>query len=536
MSEQLDDRQKLQQQAEEEMEGLDFFANEAPRGVPAAAQKKGLSRNGKLLVGTVCILAVLGGTLTCVLLLGKNNDGSEDSALDSEVAQGLLDGDDAEQIMLNEQTADNVTSVDIDGASAFTVEVERGSEETAEYSIRGLEDVPLDQALLSTLANNGSEMFAMECLEENPSDVGKYGLDAPAADVTLHYSGGEDFSFRVGTAAPLDTTYSYLETGGSVYLVKTSLVANYQKKDTDFVSTTLLEEPPQESYPIVESLTLERKDLDYTMLIEYDHENADDSSVGGTAATHVLREPIFSYLSPDKSVDVTNGMFGLTAQEVTAIHPDAGEIAKAGLDDPFCTAVMECDDGNTYTLHIGSQDTLADGTQVYYTMIEGTDVLYAVSAEDAVWATMQPGDITSANIFATYVWNVATLDVTADGESLSFVGEGEDQDSYTVTKNGETCDTERFRTFFRFLLNIYGEELCIGETLPDRAPDASIHITTQDGREDYTVDIYRMEGLRSMIAYNGVPSYMIRTSCLDTLVENMRIFDETDKEFALTWQ
>ena len=54
--------------------------------------------------------------------------------------------------------------------------------------------------------------------------------------------------------------------------------------------------------------------------------------------------------------------------------------------------------------------------------------------------------------------------------------------------------------------------------------------------EDYTVDIYRMEGLRSMIAYNGVPSYMIRTSCLDTLVENMRIFDETDKEFALTWQ
>ncbi|MBQ8928256.1 MAG: DUF4340 domain-containing protein [Oscillospiraceae bacterium] len=534
MSEQLDDRQKLQQQAEEEMEGMDFFAD-APKPAAAAAEKKGLSKNTKLLIGTVCVLAVLGGTLTCVLLLGRNSGTGEDSGVDSEALSQMLDGDDAEQIMLNEEVAEDVTGIDIDGASQFSVTVARDTE-TMTCSIKGFEGIPLDQSLLSTLVNNGSELFAMEHIEDDPADPAKYGLDAPAADVTMHYKDGTDFSFRVGTAKPLDTTYSYVETGGTVYLVKASLVANYQKKDTDFVSTTLLEEPPQESYPIVESLTLERKDLDYTVLIEYDHENADNDSIGGTAATHVLREPIFSYLSPDKSVDVTNGMFGLSAQEITAIHPDAQTIAKAGLDDPFCTAVMECDDGNTYTLTIGDRDTLEDGTAVYYTMLEGTDVLYAVSAEDAVWATVLPGDITSANIFATYVWNIATLDVTADGESLHFEGEGSDQESYTVTKNGETCDTERFRTFFRFLLNIYGEELCIGEALPDRAPDASIHITTQDGREDYTVDIYRMEGLRSMIAYNGVPSYLIRTSCLDTLAENMRIFDDTEKEFALTWQ
>ena len=197
---------------------------------------------------------------------------------------------------------------------------------------------------------------------------------------------------------------------------------------------------------------------------------------------------------------------------------------------------MACDDGNTYVLKLGNTYTTENGTSAYYAVLEGTDILYGIAETRAVWATVQAGDITSANIFGTYVWDIANLDVTAGNEKLTFIGEGTEQNDYTVTKNGETCDTERFRQFYKFLLYVYGEELYLDAELPASEPDVNVHLTSQDGKEDYTIAFYKMGGLNAMIAVNGTPTYKIRSSCVDTLLHNIEIFDNTDEEFIMTWQ
>ena len=39
-----------------------------------------------------------------------------------------------------------------------------------------------------------------------------------------------------------------------------------------------------------------------------------------------------------------------------------------------------------------------------------------------------------------------------------------------------------------------------------------------------------------MIDVNGVPTYKIRSSCVDTVLHNIDIFDNPDEEFTMTWQ
>ncbi len=527
-----EEKQNLSEQEELQQAGLDTFFADAPAAQKAEQKTGGMSKNVKGLIIGASALVLLGGGLTAALLLGGNDEnGGVGSSSDSTAAT-----DAAEMISLNESLAENLTKIEITSTDTFTVyrRTEATDSEAAVYAIKGMEDIPMSTNLLSTLVNNASSLSANQLVEENAADLSKYGLADPSAEVTMHYADGAQFTIEVGAESPMDSTMMYCAVDGDVYLVKSSLMSNYTMDPLFFVSTTVLEEPAEEDYPIVESVRIQREDWDYDIYLEHAYDEETDDATGGTAASHVMLEPVFSYLNLQHSVDVTNGMFGLSAIEVAAVHPTDSELKEAGIMVPFCTVTMKCDDGNTYCLNFGTTYTSESGTECYYAYLDGVDVLYGISKTGAVWATMEPGDITSANIFGTMVWDIALLDVKAGDKTLKFEGEG-DKDTYTVTKNAEPCDTERFRLFYRFLLSIYGEELCLGEELPSREPDVSIHVQTQDGSEDYTVSCYKLDNLNMIVAVNDVPTYKIRSSCLDTIVHNIDIFD-TEEEFITTWR
>ncbi|MBR2914046.1 MAG: DUF4340 domain-containing protein [Oscillospiraceae bacterium] len=528
-----EEKQSMQEQDDELQAGMDtFFAEPSPK---QEQQKKtgGMSKTTKGLIAGVSVLVLLGGGLTAAMLL-RDQDG--ESSGNNSSSGNTQPTEEQELIPLNENLAEDLTQVEIKGKDTFTMfrVSEKTEEESAVYSIKGMEDLPLSNNLLSTLANNACELYAYDLVEENAENLDKYGLAKPDAQITMHYEDGTKFSMSIGMESPLDNVYTYAQVGDDVYLVKSSPMENYRKETTFFLSTTILEEPEQSDYPIVESVRIEREDLEYDIYLEYVEED-EDASQGGAVASHVMREPVFAYLTPDKSTDVTNGMFGLYAAQVVAAHPTDDELEDAGILEPFCTVTMKCDNGKTYSLYLGDTYQTESGDQkCYYAYLDGVDVLYGVSADNAVWATMKPGDITSENILNTYVWDIATLDVSANGKKIRFEGEG-DKDSYEVKKDGVACDKERFRLFYRFLLYVYGEELYLDGEIPDAAPDTSIHVVTQDGSEDILVEFYKLDNLNALVVINGQPTYKTRASSMEAIEKNIEIFD-TNEEFITIWR
>ena len=209
------------------------------------------------------------------------------------------------------------------------------------------------------------------------------------------------------------------------------------------------------------------------------------------------------------------------------------EIAASGLDKPSCVVTMKTDAPEEYTLKIGNKLESADGT-FYLAMFQDNDVIYAISTDSVCWAELQPGDITSKMIFGTYVWDIGSLKIdVADGETVSFEGSGTSADDYKVTKNGKECDTERFRSFYTFLLKTSAEDFVIDEE-PTGEPVVSIELETQDGSTKQTIEFYRTDGKKALISVNGTPCFKCRMAYVDLLIDNLAKFD-TDEEFVMNW-
>jgi len=297
------------------------------------------------IVGGLVLVVALGGVTAALLATDSSDD---DTSVD------VAEESSTEEITLTEQETYNVTSIDVTNAndSYEVVRVTEGDDETnATFAIAGWEDLTY-LSTLYTLPNNTASMTANQIVEEECTDLEKFGLDDDtAAHVTLHFEDGTSYSFRVGNTASGDSyTYFAEEDDDIVYLVSSSYLSNFQNAAVDFVSTTILEEPDEDDYPTVNYLTVERSDLDYIFELDYDETADDEDYTGGTVATHVMTSPVPAYLSPDRSTDYVTGMFGLTAESVAVPVPTDEEMEEYGLADPYGVVTMDCNDGNTYVL------------------------------------------------------------------------------------------------------------------------------------------------------------------------------------------
>ncbi len=494
------------------------------------------------------ILGLAGG---CVLVAGlvaavvvvSRQQAADESSSEAEISSAST-AVNAENLVLSDKAAANVVSIDVENNTGSyvvvrTVEADEASGAAAEFGVKGWEDLPTNTALASTLANNMAGLSASSLVLENCTDMDKYGLGNDAAKGKLTFDDGSAFAFRVGNSvSDGENSYFAVEGDDTVYAVKTSLVSNYKNSAESFLSLVMLKAPAEGEYPIVNSLTINREDMEKDIVLTY-AQDANNENTGGTAATHEMTSPIAAYLSVERSNDIITGMFGAASSSVLKIHPEQKDIAEYGLDEPFCTVVMDCDDGNAYTLNIGEKYTETDDEtgvsgSYYPVMLDGVDAVYAMSEDKCAWATVEPTDLVSSLVITTYVWDVDTLSLKADGvDDMEFAVKGNDKESAVVTLNGEKADTERYRQFYSFLLKTTAEGTAIDEE-PVGTPEATLYFKTKNGKKEQEICFYRQDDYNCLITINGVSSFKCRASFIDVLKENMELFG-TDKEFIQTW-
>ena len=440
-------------------------------------------------------------------------------------------------------TVKNAVVKNSEGTLNVVVKEAATDDKSAVYTLDENKDLDVDTAVVSTLINNGNGIQAQSLVAEGCTELGKYGLDKPAAEVEFTYESGNKVKFYIGDTAPSNSgTYFMVDGKNDVYTVSTSTVSNYKKSANEFISRTILAKPSDEEYPIVNSLRIERGDMDSDIFIKYD-KSSEDKHSGGTSASHLMVEPVECYLAVERSTDITNGMFGLTASSVYAPNCGEEDIEKAGLSKPFCTVTMECDDGNTYKLLLSEIFTDEDGNKCSYAMLEGGKVIYIVSADSAKWLTVQPIDIASRLLITAYVWNITELSVSGGGENVDFVIKSKDVNSipdnptasdFIITKNGEEFTGERYRLFYSFLVSTNAEEFAVGVPVPDGKPMATIKYKDSYSGKTTTYDFYDDSVMRSLIVVNGESKYYCTKSYVKTLIENIKRIG-TGEDYITNW-
>ena len=509
-----------------------------------------MKKSVKGIIGLSAALVVLGGGAAALLLTEPKDDGGDSSSITSEVEKQVkmliyddkAAGTDAET---GEQSTGIIKTVNVKNKTDEYLVVQQSKAADGEdpvYTIDGYQDVNMDNVLIRTLVNNANGLSSEDVVEENCTDLEKFGLADPEAAVDIEYETGTKCRMFIGNQTPSAAEkYVMLDGENTVYTVRVSAVANYSKALTDFVSTTILQKP--EVYPVVEKLTVSRKDSEADLVLEYDVKSDDSEYRGGTSSTHIMTSPTDAHLTVERSTDIITGMFGLESSSLYSVHCTEAEIAEAGLKDAFCTVTMECDDGNDYKLLI-SEFFEDDNGKSCYCMLEGSNVIYVLSAEKAIWTTVEPVDVASRMFIVSYVWNVTDLSVECGGKLYDFeitqtVEAGEDENltsaNFTTTLNGENFDSERYRKFYSFLIKANAESFALGEDIPQGEPMAVLEYTDGYTRETVKCEFYEKSSLQALVVIDGESKFNIAKSYVETLIENAENL-KSDTEFKTTWK
>ncbi len=498
-----------------------------------------MNKTLKGIIGGSALLAVLGGVLAVLKLTEKEPEPESSS--------------EAEVIMLWHANSDDISKVTVEPADGKAYSAVRrmdqvettdlnGSKITqdiANYYLTDYDDLPMDTTGIRLLATRAPELAAVDVILEHASDsdYARFGLDHPTR-VTYEVDNADPIVFLIGDKTQVDSNYYLrMEGGDTVYTVESTAVDPFLKSAEDFLGTQVTPEPEDGEEIIVKSVRIERKDLDYDILLEYD-ESISESDRSGSMAQHVMTEPIYCLLSPDKSADATHGIYGLSANEVVTPHPTEADKKKCGLDDPFTTVTVKTGEGKTVTFTLGDTYETEDGETYYYGMLSTVNCIYGFSADATIYDDVVPSGISSKNILDLYVWDVSRLVCEGGGKKLEFDGEGSDASDFVLKLNGARYEnTERYRQFYSFLLQTKAEDLIIEEIeTPDESERlAALTVEKSDGTRSYQIDFYDAGGMKAYIAINGRITFRCRKSYVDTLLHNIEIFENDSEEFTTRW-
>ncbi|MGN0594708.1 MAG: DUF4340 domain-containing protein, partial [Hominimerdicola sp.] len=375
-----------------------------------------------IIAGSIALVC-LGGT---VVLLKSTEKTDDTSSSISQAGSSSADSSESEVVILP-NSSDTISSVDIDNSTgSFSVEQPASGKST--WSIEALSGVNQDTDLLSSLIENCGQMTAYKLVEENVTDMAKYGLDEPEASFTINYTDNSSIKVLIGIETPNNERYSYvcIEGEDKVYMVLGTKLSYFTESANAYVSTQLIAEPDDDSWPEYGTETIERTDLDYKMVFEND-----PYDIEGMISSQVMTEPIFSYLDVSTSTDITHGLWGLSAQGCAVVHPNDEDMAEHGLTEPACTVSLKGDEYD-YVLKIGnpvySSDEISDSNTVqtvtgyycYLTGVSGVDCIYEISADQLPWLTVDPSDIISGVMTSNYLVDLSNIKIEYNGKTHSY--------------------------------------------------------------------------------------------------------------------
>lgn len=478
-----------------------------------------MKKNIRLII-VCCAAAVILAGLLIVLKMTAPDEAEEETA-DTEVTSRLLY--DKNPLDISQLTVEN-------GHGSYDL-FRFGVGDEAIWGILELANLPTDGTAVSRLVENAASVTSQKTVTEAPEDISIYGLDEPSAKVKAKFSdsAGTEITFFIGNDTPTGNQRYFMLAGDpKVYTVFNSAVNCFLEDKYATVSKTVytVRTPEDENdttvYSRVNKITIKRADLDYDLVIEYDTRLDDENAMIANSSQHVITSPVFRELNPERSTAITDGVFGLTANDLAALNPNENDFEACGVNTPAAEVTFDINGGDTVKLTIGNEFIDEEGKKAgRYAVVDGIDIIYIFTESSLPWLDVMPLDIVTTMFTSSYVYDLKTLDITGDNADMHFTVTGGEASDFSVKTDGADTDGDRFKTLYQFILRAPSDELYFEDT--DDEPVLTVDVKTKDGGGDL-IEFIPSDGRKVIIRLNGKVSYKCAAAYVDRLVKNLELF------------
>ncbi len=528
-----------------------------------------LSKTTRTVIIAAAVLLVLGAVLLVLLLTpppeegdtsGSDTSGAASSATGEASGTsgtgesgGASQASESDKLVINNKEQENVLKLEVSnetGSFSFdrnsrqvsTTDEDGNVSTTTQYYWVSpeLSGVAHNDSTIGAFVRSMAGLSASGIVEENAGDLEKYGLKEPVSSVRITFDDGTSKDMCFGIRNPAASNYVYFREKDSSDVMQVSYYGAgsvfYDIKD--FVNLVLTEGYDANNPQELDYLTIERKDLAEPVEIEYMYDIAelaeDDDSVVTTFNSHRITSPITAELDTTSGRTICYGLYALSAASCQYIDPTEEEISETGLDDPYCRISFKYG-GKARVLLLGNEIRSSDGSDDgesaglssvtgYYAMLEGGNVIYAISTSNAPWYTFKVQDIMSRRPISPYIYTVDTLTVTTPDGEYSFRIEG-DADEHAFYCGDQALDELKFKGFYQHLITSMGEELFFEEA--DYEPYIKVHFNYREeyesiyGRSEDILEFYQSDDRKNIVRVNGSVLYKVRQVYTERLLSNL---------------
>ncbi|MCL2053669.1 MAG: DUF4340 domain-containing protein [Oscillospiraceae bacterium] len=477
-------------------------------------------------------ILIFGGILLLlvgvVVLLSRTGEPAEEEALVEASSEALV---------LYAQNPEDIEYLTVTNeAGSYRIERFGGEDDGfTVWTIGEFIGLPIDYEKVNDTVTAAASITSQQLVAEDAPDLSIYGLTQPRAAVRVEFSDSENTvrELCIGNDTPIfGKTYFCFMGENTVYTVNTSDISYFLDDKYSLIQKTVYRpysspDPEDETdYRRINKMVIAREDIDYDIVIEYDTRAENLQMVTGNSSAYVLTSPVSLDLSPDKSHDVMNMVFWLTANDIAVVSPTPEQLAEYGLDQPYADIFMDMA-GESFQMKVGNQNAEKTGRYAY---VDGIDIIYYFDNYYLPWITAMPLALTTAMITSNYIYDVSDLVITVNGSSSHFTLTGSGLSDFTVKLDGMPANADEFKTLYQFILKAPPEELYFEAT--GKEPDLTVVITAENNKD--TLEFTHLENRRTAIALNGQTSFTCKTAYAERLAQNLTAFKNGDRMIE-TW-
>jgi hypothetical protein len=420
--------------------------------------------------------------------------------------------------------ADDVVSIHIINQSdtGYTITAgENGSGFTIIQLDEKSSNIPYNHQQLLEAATIAANISSRLTAEENAADLDKYELTNPRSQVEVTFADGTVFEFSVGAQTPVGGDV-YFKTGDSndVYTIARHMVSLFFGGRHSWLNKTVFEQYDSAGAPVIERVTIERKNLDVPMIIQSIPETALEET--RTFNSHRLISPHSVEIDAGKSRNIIFGIFGLSAKDIIEVAPDNELLETAGILEPACRVEVVFGE-QTYVLTIGNR--VLDENRLplgwFGTSSHVPDILFLFEESSLVlpWLSAQPEHLISEMFLTPYIYSLERVVIHA----------GDIDIDYAITEDAQ----EDFRDLYQFLVSARGEELFTQEGGGELIARVEYHYLDESLTPDI-VEFFTADNRRSIIRLNGENLFKVRQMYTTRLTENIQAYID-GREIIHVW-